>query len=200
MSRLMNILNQSLLWKVLFFSLLMMNFIFISLLGFILYPLFIPVAERDIPDTTPPVLMTEEPFYIHASKESIARTINSFLDSPGNEFTISLDDYVEFSTEIAVLGMGVNLHAKFEPAVVDDGNLLLKQQSISFGILQIPNEYALQYIANTIELPSWVSVHPNEEIIYVDLHNAPINPKFSVQFEQFNLLENEIVLQLYVNN
>lgn len=196
----MNILNQSLLWKVLFFSLLMMNFIFISLLGFILYPLFIPVAERDIPDTTPPVLMTEEPFYIHASKESIARTINSFLDSPGNEFTISLDDYVEFSTEIAVLGMGVNLHAKFEPAVVDDGNLLLKQQSISFGILQIPNEYALQYIANTIELPSWVSVHPNEEIIYVDLHNAPINPKFSVQFEQFNLLENEIVLQLYVNN
>lgn len=200
MRRSTNKKNYSLLWKILFFSLLSMNIVFFSVFGFILYPLLKPVSEQELPDSQPPLEMAKAPFYIHATKESITETLNLFLDNADEDkFTILLDDYVLFKTEIAILGMNVTLHVKFEPSVVDNGNLLLKQKSISFGILQIPNEYALQYIANTLELPNWVSVHPNEEIIYIDIHDAQINSNFLVQFEQFNLTENEIIMQLYVN-
>lgn len=192
--------SKSLLWKVLFFSLLAMNIIFLSLLGAILYPLLKPIPGQERPIIQPLPETAEAPFYIYATKENITETLNSFLDSPENEFTISLDDYVEFTTELAILGMGVTLHATFEPLVVDDGNLLLKQHAISFGILQIPNEYALQYIANTLELPDWVTVLPNDEVIYIDIQSAQMNSNFFVQFEQFDLVENEIILQLYMNN
>ena len=93
----------------------------------------------------------------------------------------------------------LSLHAQFEPTVESNGNLLLKQSTISFGILQIPNEYALQYIANAIELPDWVFVHPSEELIYIDLEAAQFNENFQVPFEQFDLTNNEIILQLHVN-
>lgn len=203
MRRSQNKQNDSLRWKILFFSLLAVNIVFFTILGFILYPLLKPVSEQSLPDVQSPHPTADAPFYIYATKENITQTLNSFLDNPnedGNEFTILLDDYVEFKTEIPVFGMGVMLHAKFEPSVVDNGNLLLKQQSISFGLIQIPNEYALQYIANTIELPTWVSVHPTDELIYIDINNAQINPNFHVQFERFDLTANEIVLELFMNH
>lgn len=192
--------SYRLLWPILFFSLLAVNIIFFSILAVILYPLFKSVPEQDLSEIQPLPELAEAPFYIYATKENITETINSFLDHPDeNEFTILLDDFVEFKTDITMFGMGVSLHAKFEPTVVDNGNLLLKQQSISFGILQIPNEYALQYIANTLDLPDWVSVHPNDEVIYIDIQNAQTNSNFTVQFDQFDLVENKIVLQLYVH-
>jgi len=183
----------------LFFVLLVINLIFISLVTYITYPLFKTVPERPIPEAYEQLETNVAPFYIYATKENISTTINSFFEDSDEQFTILLDDYVSFSTEIPVFGMDVLLQTKFEPSVEQNGNLILTQHSISLGVIQIPNEYALQYIANTIDLPDWVFVRPKEELIYIDVNNADFKGDFHVQFDRFDLAQNEIILQVYAN-
>lgn len=191
--------NNNQKWKVLFFILLALNIIGIGVIGYTVYPLFAPVSEPTPSHHQTQPDMEAPPFYIHATKETITESINQYTTNFDEPFTILLDDYVEFATETSLFGMDVSIHATFEPIVEQDGNLLLKQQTISFGILQIPNEYALQYIAHMNELPDWIIVHPKQELIYIDIKNAPSELGVAVQFEQFNLKEDEIIMRLYVD-
>lgn len=186
-------------WKVLFFSLLVFNIICLAIVSYNLYPLFKPVAEQELAKSQIPSETKEEAFYIYATKESITETVNSYLETREDSVTISLDDSINLFIELPLFGMDVSLHAQFDPFVEPNGNLLLKQRAISFGMLQIPNEYALQYIANTIDLPDWVFVRPDEELIYIDLNHAQFGTNFQVSFEQFDLTQKDIILQLHVN-
>lgn len=187
-------------WKVLFFIMLALNLLFISVIAFIIYPLVKPVSEDEELVSSPPLLKTETPIFIHATKENISTLVESFLKENQDEesFTILLDDTVHFLTDASLFGLDLSLKATFDPIVEPNGNLTLKQKAISFGRLQIPNEYALKYMANTFDLPAWVQIRPYEEIIYLDLNAAQVGKDYFVKVNTFDLIDDELIFELHI--
>lgn len=183
-------------WKLLFITLLTVNIFTILLLIGVGYKLFKPTGEREFPEVHMETNESESPFYIHTSKEKLSSIINHFLNESETDFTILLDEYVELFGEIQMLGMTISLHSQFEPIVEPNGNLLLKQRTVSFGLLQIPNHYALQYIKNILPLPEFVSIYPYEETIYIDSEKLTLGDSLKVKVSQFDLEQNEIVFAL----
>ncbi|HZW68351.1 MAG TPA: YpmS family protein [Pseudogracilibacillus sp.] len=187
-------------WKVLFFIMLALNLLFISVSVYIIYPLVKPVAEDDELISMPPLTSAGTPIYIHATKENITGVVESFLRENQEEesFTILLDDTVDFLTDASLFGLELSLEARFEPIVEPDGNLSLKQKAISFGRIQIPNEYALKYIANSFDLPPWVHIRPSEEMIYLDLHAAQVGKEYFVKVNKFDLTNDELIFEVHI--
>lgn len=183
-------------WKLLFITLLTVNIFTILLLIGVGYKLFKPTGEREFPEVHMETNESESPFYIHTSKEKLSSIINHFLNESETDFTILLDEYVELFGETQMLGMTISLHSQFEPIVEPNGNLLLKQRTVSFGLLQIPNHYALQYIKNILTLPEFVSIYPYEETIYIDSEKLTLGDSLKVKVSQFDLEQNEIVFAL----
>lgn len=179
-----------------FFILLAFNILCISVISYLVFPLFKQVPEHE-PSSQTPLITESEPFYLYAGKETIAHTINSFLRDTGESVAIALNDYIVLNADIAIFGLDVSLQAQFEPIVDSSGNLLLKQRSVSFGFFDLPNEYALQYMANAIDLPPWVYIQPQQESIYIDLLDAQFDTKVQLQVEQFDLIEDEIIFLLH---
>lgn len=187
-------------WKQIFFILLTVDIVILLLfLGLI----FWPVAKTDIapPNVTDQQAGSE--FVVRTSKENLNELVNAYINQllhdTEHQYSVSLkEDDVHLIGELPVFSTTVPLSVHMEPHVQDNGDVILKQKSISIGLLELPNKKIMEYLKKYLPMPEWVTVDPKEEEIYVAVTEMEIRSNFQVAVEQFDLKNNDIAIKIKI--
>lgn len=186
-------------WKQYFFILLTINIVGIIIVFSLLYW---PVSKKEIPITDPLPKAEHAQFLIQTNKDQLNELINGYLEDLLEDkqysYHLTLDRDVHLQGELPIFSSTIPLSIHFEPYVLDDGNLMLKQKSISIGNLRLPNETVLTYVNLFLPIPDWVAIHPDYEEIYVGLTEMDIKSNFTIQVEQFDLYNDDITFKINV--
>lgn len=181
-------------WKCLFFSLLLINVLYL-IIGTVLA--IKPSKEKEYS-----ILQKEweesESLGIIVKKEDLNVLINKYLQTKINNHPLNLEvrltDKVEVYGTIQVFGNELDISMNFKPDVQENGDVLLKQESMSVGEMSIPVRSFLKYVNKKFSLPQWLQINAKEEFVYVALHEIEINRDFRVKLKKFNLEKNNIQL------
>jgi len=186
-------------WKRLFFGLLIINvFTVVVILGLIFWP--IQDERYEITNMIDDVDSSE--FTVRTTKKNLNELINAYIDKflwqTNHRYIVTLDDDVHLLGEIPVFSTTVPLSIHLEPIVQANGDIVLKQKSISVGLLQLPNQKIMEYIKNYLTMPEWVIVQPKDESIYVAISEMDIKSNFQVAVESFDLEANNLAFKIKV--
>lgn len=186
-------------WKWFFFTLLTINIVIvISLITLI----FWPIPEKDLPSDSETTEQKSSEFTIRTTKENLNELINAYmsewLQNTDHQYSVSLEDDVHLVGELPVFSTTVPLSVHLEPIVQDNGDVVLKQKSISLGMLELPNKKIMEYIDKYLPTPEWVIVNPDEEEIYVAVTQIDIRSNFEVAVEHMDLEVNNLAIKIRV--
>lgn len=186
-------------WKAYFFTLFFINILTVFIiLGLIFWPKsFVQEEEGEY-------LATDESskFIIRTTKENLNELINAYIDelTKDNEYRywITLDEDVLLEGEIPIFSVKVPLSISFDPYVLEDGNIVLKQKTLELGRLKLPNQQVMKYMEWFFEVPSWVKFYPQYEEIHLQITKMDFKSNFHVQVEQFNLINDQLAFKIEV--
>lgn len=186
-------------WKRLFFVLLTVN---ASIIIILLALIFWPVSQEDYPDPSKTADQKSSEFTIRTTKENINELINEYLNewlkNTNHQYSISLEDDVHLQGELPVFSTSVPLSVHLEPFVQDNGDVILKQKSISLGLLELPNKKIMEYIDKYLPTPDWVVVNPDKEEIYVAVTDIEIKSNFEMAVQHMDLESNNLAIKINV--
>ncbi|KQL53771.1 hypothetical protein AN964_09840 [Heyndrickxia shackletonii] len=184
-------------WKAAFIALSILIVIFVLVIGFFI---FAPTKKGTIPKTT---INTDKHvrFSIRTNKDDLNKLINHYIEKEGLngpiKYNVYLKDDVELDGSIPVFSENVQLKMTFEPEALKNGDLLLKQKTISIGYLNLPVSYVLKFINQSYKLPDWVSIDPDKKTVYVGLQKMKIgHSDMRARIDKFNLKEDDISFSL----
>lgn len=131
--------------------------------------------------------------------ESIARQYLGDALNKGGQLPVEIkvNDQIQLFSELIAFNVTVPIVMNFEP-IVSDGNIRLKQTAVNVGKLNIPPTTVLKLMKDSIKLPSWMMVRPNEEEIYVDLSRINIASGSRVRAKEIDLKNDKIILEIIV--
>ncbi|MFE8702101.1 YpmS family protein [Cytobacillus sp. FJAT-54145] len=184
-------------WKKLFFILLGIN---VATILFVLVVINIPTRDDDLDLEYSNHEYVD--FNIHSNKDNLNKVINHYIEKEGLKspiaYQVILGDEVELYGTLKVFTQDIEMKLTFEPEALENGDLILKQQSISIGQLHLPVDYVLKFIRDKYDFPEWVSIQPNEELIYVALQKMKLKSNLRVKVEKFDLKNDDIEFSLLV--
>lgn len=187
------------LWKSSFIALLLLNF---SVLAIIALLIFWPVERSKVPVGEHQTTQNSSEFIIRTTKKNLNELINAYMyeymkDSK-HKYSVSLEEDVQLVGELPVFSTTVPLSIRLEPLVQDNGDVVLKQKSISLGLLELPNKKVMEYMSEYLPMPDWVTINPDDEEIYVAVTQMDIKSNFHVSVEQMDLEANNLSFKLKV--
>ena len=187
-------------WKKRFYLLLAINGIIIIGLAVYLYSP-IPKKELDIASKQYESENSSQ-FVVRTTKQNLNNLVNAYLDkllvNTDHVYSIHLDEDVQLFGELPLFSSTVPLLIHFEPIVQKNGDLVLKQKSISVGQLQLPNKKIMQYVEKYLPTPEWVIINPRDEEVYVKVTEMEIKSNFKIAVEQFDIEANNIAFKIEV--
>lgn len=187
-------------WKKRFIILSVINGIVLLFLAIYLYSP-IPKTELELASEEYKTENSSQ-FVVRTTKQNLNNLVNAYLDkllaNTNHQYSINLDEDVQLFGELPFFSTTVPLLIHLEPIVQDNGDLVLKQKSISVGQLQLPNKKIMQYVSKYLPVPDWVIINPREEEIYVEVTGMEIRSNFKVEVEQFDLEANNIAFKINV--
>lgn len=187
-------------WKKRFYLLLIINAIILFVLFVYLYSP-IPKKELDIASKQYESEASSQ-FVVRTSKQNLNNLVNAYLDkalaNTDHVYSINLDEDVQLFGELQVFSSTVPLLAHFEPIVQENGDLILKQKSISVGQLKLPNKKIMKYIDDYLPTPEWVTIDPRNEEIYVEVTEMDIKSNFKIAVDKFDVEANNIAFKIEV--
>lgn len=184
-------------WKTLFITLLAINIVVIFT---VLILINLPAKDKEMK----PAVSQEEDiqFQVHTNREDLTRLINQYLDKEGltglMHYEVYLKDEVELYGKMPFFNREVEMKLTFEPIAQKNGDLILKQKSISIGQMNLPVSYVMNLINERYKMPDWVTIHPNEENIYVSLQDMKLKSDVRVKANEFDLKNDDISFLLTV--
>ncbi|MDG5470570.1 YpmS family protein [Jeotgalibacillus sp. ET6] len=186
-------------WKV---SFLLLAAVVLLGLIYILYLLFQPVEQR-LPADAAPALPPESQaeFNVTTTKEDLTIVANRFLEEELNgqiDFSVALDDLVALQGSLPVFNSQIDFLMTFDAQAMENGNLLLTQESLSLGAIDLPVSNVLKFIEDSYEFPEWVDVQPNDQEIIIQVTEIDVAAGLNVKTNQFNLRDNDISFSIYV--
>ena len=155
-------------WKTAFFTLLIINILIALTVTFLIF----------LPNSNNAIFSKKEDdrkrvgFTIQSNKNDLNELIRYYLQRETKRplnYDVTLSDRVELRGEITVFERSIPLTMTFIPEVQDSGDVILKQDSMSIGRLQVPVAMVLKYVADNYPLPEWVTISPSEQLIYVGI-------------------------------
>ncbi len=180
-------------WKWLFIGLLAFN---ITLLIAFLTLIFWPVPQADYPKPTAKKTEASSEFIVRTTKKNLNDLVNAhidkLLDGTNHRYRIELGDDVHLIGELPVFSSTVPLSVHLEPFVQENGDIILKQRSISIGRLELPNKKIMGYMDKYLPMPEWVTVNPKDEEIYVAVTDIQLKSNFQVAVEHIDLPSNHL--------
>jgi len=186
-------------WKVAFFSLLIINILIAGLaIVLVLLPKhsnLLRLSEKEVDDRQ------RVSFNIRSDKEDLNKLVEYYLQKETKRplnYEVRLTDRVELRGEMTVFERDIPLTMTFIPQVQENGDVNLKQDSMSIGRLQVPVSMVLKYVGDNYPLPSWVSILPDEQSIYVSLQELELRSDAKVEFTKFDLEKDDIEFKLLV--
>jgi uncharacterized protein YpmS len=185
-------------WKVGFFVLLGL-----IILGFVIIVsmIFMPVQDDALPkDNKNP--NQQVGFNVETNKNDLNLIIEHYIEEEGMkgpvDYDVQLKDDVELLGSVPVFTSDLDFKLNFEPKALDNGDILLKQKSISVGSLNLPVNYVLKVIRDSYNFPDWVKIQPNDELIYVSLQDMKLKSDVKVRANEFDLKNDNISFRLLV--
>ena len=184
-------------WKTLFITLLAINILVIFT---VLILINLPAKDKEMK----PAVSQEEDiqFQVHTNREDLTRLINQYLEKEGltglMHYEVYLKDEVELYGKMPFFNREVEMKLTFEPIAQKNGDLILKQKSISIGQMNLPVSYVMNLINERYKMPDWVTIHPNEENIYVSLQDMELKSDVRVKANEFDLKNDDISFLLTV--
>lgn len=187
-------------WKKRFTYLLTFNIIVVFILAVYLYS---PIPEKELNIASKQYEEEKSSqFVVRTTKQNLNNLINAYIDkllaNTDHVYSVHLDEDVQLFGELPIFSTTVPLLAHFEPIVQDNGDLVLKQKSISVGQLQLPKKKIMQYIDQYLPTPEWVTINPRDAEVYVELTEMDIKSNFKVAVEQFDVEANNIAFKIEV--
>ncbi|WP_368653405.1 YpmS family protein [Ornithinibacillus sp. 4-3] len=186
-------------WRNYFVNLLYINFGILFLIALLI---FWPVSSSEYPTTKPVDYHDSSEFVVRTTKQNlndlVNAYINKFLEKTNHRYSVSLEEDVHLQGDLPVFSTTVPLSIHLEPIVQEDGNVILKQRSISLGLLQLPNKKIMEYMKKSLPMPDWVVVNPKEEEIYVAVTEMDIKSNFQVAIEQFDVEANHFAFRIRI--
>lgn len=186
-------------WKQWFIALLSLNSIL-----FLLFLIFIfwPVSEADYPDPSAKPISESSEFVVRTTKENLNELVNAYIDQllegTNHRYRIELGEDVHLIGELPVFSSTVPLSVHLEPFVQKNGDIILKQRSISIGLLELPNQKIMEYIKKYLPMPEWVIVNPKKEEIYLAVTDIKLKSNFQIEVERIDLEANNIAFKFRV--
>ncbi|MEW9501828.1 YpmS family protein [Jeotgalibacillus marinus] len=185
-------------WKVAFWGLL--SFIMFLIL-FILFQLFQPVDEQPVELSPSLVPEVEAEFTVETTREDLTIVVNRFIEEELNDsinYSVLFEDQVSLNGSIPVFSTEIDFQMTFDSQALENGDLLLTQQSLFLGAMEMPVANILKFIEKSYEFPEWVEIQPNEQQIIVQVSEINVASGLSVKTNHFNLRENDISFSVYV--
>lgn len=178
-------------WKVSFIILIAINvLVILSLLVLILLPNDKTIEEEQNQTNS------TVPFEVSTNKSDLTKLINFYLEKEGLNgpihYEINLSNEVELFGYLPVFGNDVEMKLTFEAEPLKNGDIMLKQNSISVGQLPLPVSYVMKFIKNQYQLPSWVEIDPSEETIYMHVTEMRIANGLGIKVDTFDLENDDI--------
>jgi uncharacterized protein YpmS len=185
-------------WKTGFFLILGLNLIMVIIL---LSLILVPADEKEkikqnIPDEK------SVSFQVKSNKADLNVLINQYIkkeaaDSP-IDYSIQLQDEVELYGTLKFFSQEVDLKLTFVPEALDNGDLVLKQRSISVGSLPLPVSYVLKFIKDNYKLPKGVDILPNDKMIHVHMEQLKVKSDVKIKANKFDLVKDDIAFTIVV--
>lgn len=184
-------------WKRLFLALLGLNIIILLGLAALI---FWPVSNTEIPSADDETEQRSSEFVVRTTKQNLNELINAYIDKllsdTNHHYNITLDEDVHLLGELPVFSSTVPLSIHLEPFVQDNGDVVLKQRSISIGLLELPNQKIMKYMKQYLPMPKWVTINPKDEEIYVAVTDMEIRSNFDVSVEHIDLEANNLSFKI----
>src|SRR5699024_1094580 len=128
--------------------------------------------------------------------------VNAYLDkvlsNTEHKLSSKLDEDVQLFGELPVFSGTVPLLAHVEPIVQDNGDLVLRQESMSVAQLKLTNKKNIKYFYDYLPTPEWVIIDPSKEEVYVKITEMDIKSNFRIAVEQFDVEANNIAFKIEV--
>lgn len=186
-------------WKILFFSLLILNVLIFSTISFrLLKPIEEETEQFDLK------LQEGSTFVVRSSKADMNSLINNFLQdifaSTNYSFNVELKDNIHVEGKLPFLGLHIPIYIELEPLIDEKGYLILQLKDMRFGEFDLPNKYALQYIGNTVDLPSFMQIRPEENEIAMSIEQ--LNQQGTLQFylHTIDIQTDDVVIEMKINH
>lgn len=192
------IFNKNNKWKLLFFGLLTINLIAACIL---IYWTTRPIKDDESLNKLAENKETVEiPFT--SNKEDLNRIINHYIEEESSDspikYEVLLKDNLELYGTLAAFGRNVELKVLFDPVTLENGDLLLKHESIQIGGMGLPATFVLNYIDEKYKTPDWVIIRPSDKTIYLALSKMDLKSGITVKSKSFDLKNDDIELNLLV--
>jgi uncharacterized protein YpmS len=141
-------------------------------------------------------------FKINSNKNDLNQLINHYLkkeaaDTP-IDYQVRLGNEVELYGDIPFFSEKLKMKLTFVPNALENGDLLLKQKSISLGSLHLPVSTVLQFIRDNYKLPVGVDIRPNDKLVYVHMQQLKLKSDLKVEVDKFDLIKDDIAFSLLV--
>ncbi|MFC6040181.1 YpmS family protein [Paenisporosarcina macmurdoensis] len=187
------------LWKVAF--LLLIALLITATVMFVFW-ISTPSEKTVIPE--PQAASEGHVLTVKTTKKDFEGIANSYIMEAMNTqplpVKLSVENQILLSTELTIFSIKLPVIMKFDPVVEPDGNLRLVQTGVEVGKLEIPPETVLKLLKDSVSLPEWMIVRPEEEDVYIDLSRIPMKSDVEVRAKEFNLEQDEITLEILVPN
>ncbi|ADU29729.1 YpmS family protein [Evansella cellulosilytica] len=186
-------------WKWAFFTLLSSILLIIIVCSFIFYRLLTVEGESFIISDERELEGAE--FQISTTVDDVNVWLQQQLEKDGhsnNNFHLYLEEYVHIRTEINAFGVTIPLQMEFDPHITNNGNLELVERSFMIGNYTLPAETVFVLLRNTVDLPEWIYIYPEERKFYLDLVNG-ISEDVQIKIDTFNLQDNNIKMRLFLS-
>lgn len=185
-------------WKVGFFVLLGVVLIGLAI---IVSMIFMPIKDDALPENSKNTNQ-EVGFNVETNKKDLNLIIEHYIEEEGMkgpvDYEVQLKDDVELMGSVPVFTSNLDFKLDFEPKALENGDILLKQKSISVGQLNLPVSYVLKVMRDSYNFPEWVKIQPTDELIYVSLQDMKLKSDIKVRAKEFNLKEDNISFRLLV--
>lgn len=136
---------------------------------------------------------------IHTEKEQVEDLLNKELKkkAPNVNVYVNLRDEAVLNGSFVAFNQELPYQITFEPEVMDNGDLLLKEKDIQVGRFPLPGDEVFKLLKNTVKFPEWVDVYPADESILMRVTEMPTKPGYAVKTEEFDLKKNSIKFGVY---
>lgn len=185
-------------WMIAFFLLLL---IIVGSIGTLFYWITSPTENVDVESVTTPN-PSGHVLTVDVSKEDFQGIANTFIatamDDKPIPLQLSVEEQIILSSELTIFSLTLPVKMYFEPFVEENGNIRLEQSSVEVGQLQLPPETVLKLLRDSIDLPRWMVVKPDEEEVLIQLASIPMASGVNVRAKELNLQEDKIVLEIIV--
>ncbi|WP_066061294.1 YpmS family protein [Neobacillus soli] len=141
-------------------------------------------------------------FHVKSNKNDLNKLINHYIkeeaaDSP-IAYRVILGQEVELYGTLPFFSEELNLKLTFEPKAQKNGDLVLKQKSMSIGSLDIPISTVLKFISDNYKIPKGVDIRPNDKLIYVNMQQLKLKSDIRIKANKFDLKNDDIVFSILV--